>query len=85
MTRAAEAIGDQALVDPITIYPELCIGCDRCVNVCPVDLFLLTPERGKVPLVLYPGECWYEGSCVDICPVPGAITLNLGDGSPPAA
>jgi NAD-dependent dihydropyrimidine dehydrogenase PreA subunit len=76
MTRVALAVSDPALVDPITIYPELCIGCDRCVNVCPVDLFLPTPERGAVPLVLYPGECWYEGSCVDVCPVPGAITLN---------
>lgn len=76
MTRVAHAIGDPALVDSITIVPELCIGCDRCVNVCPVDLFLPTPERGGMPLILYPGECWYEGSCVDVCPVPGAIKLN---------
>ena len=76
MTRQAVATGDPALVDPITIDPGLCIGCDRCVNVCPVDLFLPTSERGGMPLILYPGECWYEGSCVDVCPVPGAIRLN---------
>jgi NAD-dependent dihydropyrimidine dehydrogenase PreA subunit len=74
--RAALAIVDQALFDPVTIDAGLCIGCDRCVNVCPVDLFLPNPEKGGPPLVLYPGECWYEGSCVDVCPVPGAISLD---------
>ncbi len=74
--RTALAIGDQALVDPITIVPELCTGCNRCVNACPVDLFLPSDEKGGPPLVLYPGECWYEGSCVDSCPEEGAITLN---------
>lgn len=67
---------ERALVDPVTIFPETCTGCNRCVNVCPVDLFLPSPERGGAPLVVFPGECWFEGSCVDICPEPGAIVLN---------
>lgn len=67
---------ERAWVDPVTIFPAICTGCNRCVNVCPVDLFLPSPERGGAPLVMFPGECWFEGSCVDICPEPGAIVLN---------
>lgn len=70
------AVPDQAIVDPITIVPEVCTGCNLCIHVCPVDLFLPDPTPGAAPHVLYPGECWYEGSCVDICPAPGAIFLN---------
>jgi NAD-dependent dihydropyrimidine dehydrogenase PreA subunit len=69
-------VPEHALVDPVTIFPEPCTGCNRCVNVCPVDLFLPNPQRGGPPLVVFPGECWFEGSCVDICPEPGAIVLN---------
>jgi NAD-dependent dihydropyrimidine dehydrogenase PreA subunit len=67
---------ERAMVDHVTIFPETCTGCNRCVNICPVDLFLPSPERGGAPLVVFPGECWFEGSCVDICPEPGAIVLN---------
>ncbi len=67
---------ERAMVDPVTIFPETCTGCNRCVNICPVDLFLPSPERGGAPLVVFPGECWFEGSCVDVCPEPGAIVLN---------
>ena len=70
------AIADQAIVDPITIVPDLCTGCNLCLHVCPVDLFLPNHDKGGPPHVLYPGECWYEGSCVDVCPEPGAIRLN---------
>jgi NAD-dependent dihydropyrimidine dehydrogenase PreA subunit len=70
-------VPEHAIIDdPVTIYPVPCTGCNRCVNVCPVDLFLPNPERGGPPLVVFPGECWFEGSCVDICPEPGAIVLN---------
>ena len=67
---------EHGIVDPVTIYDDKCTGCNRCVNVCPVDLFLPNPERGGSPIVMFPAECWFEGSCVDICPEPGAITLN---------
>jgi NAD-dependent dihydropyrimidine dehydrogenase PreA subunit len=61
---------------PITIDEDLCRGCNQCVEVCQVDLFLPNAEKGKPPIVMYPGECWYDGSCVEACPLPGAIRLN---------
>ena len=76
MTRTVLTVPDQAIVAPITIVPDLCTGCNLCLHVCPVDLFLPNQHKGGAPLVHYPGECWYEGSCVDVCPEPGAIRLN---------
>jgi len=45
-------VPDQALVDPVTIYPDTCTGCNLCIHVCPVDLFLPNPRVGGPPLVL---------------------------------
>lgn len=61
---------------PLTFFPDLCSGCNQCVEVCQVDLMIPNPEKGKPPILLYPGECWYCGCCVDACPNPGAIKLN---------
>lgn len=62
--------------NPITINPEICIGCNQCVNTCEVDIFLPNQEKGKPPIVQYPGECWYCGCCVMECPCKGAIKLR---------
>ncbi len=61
---------------PITFDETLCIGCNRCMNICQVDIFIPNPEKGRPPVVLYPGECYYCGSCVMVCPKQGAIHLN---------
>ncbi|MDX8338492.1 ferredoxin family protein [Draconibacterium sp. IB214405] len=62
--------------NPIIIDDEKCIACNKCVEICQVDLFIPGPEKGTSPMVLYPGECWYCGNCVVVCPVEGAITLR---------
>ncbi|MBR3165593.1 MAG: ferredoxin family protein [Lachnospiraceae bacterium] len=62
--------------EPLIFEEELCIGCNRCMNVCQVDIMIPNPQPGKPPVVLYPGECWYCGSCVMECPRPGAIRLQ---------
>jgi len=74
--KKAYAVPETTVFDPLTFNPDICDGCNRCVEVCQVDLLMPNPEKGKPPLVLYPGECWYGGSCVEVCPKPGAIRLN---------
>lgn len=61
---------------PLLFDDNLCIGCNRCANVCQVDIFIPNPEKGKHPIVVYPGECYYCGSCVMACPKKGAIRLS---------
>lgn len=61
---------------PLIYDEEKCIGCNRCAEVCQVDILIPNPEKGKPPVVLYPGECYYCGCCVMVCPSPGAIRLQ---------
>ncbi len=76
MKRKVYAVTEPAATNPITFDPETCDGCNRCVDVCQVDILMPHPEKGNPPIVLYPGECWYGGCCVAECPKPGAIQLN---------
>ena len=49
-------------VKPITYDEKLCIGCNRCMEACMIDV--MTPgEKGQHPVVSYPDECWYCGCC----------------------
>ena len=68
---------EPVLFDPLTFDPEICNGCNLCIEVCQVDVLSPNPEKGKPPVVLYPGECWYCGCCVDVCPRSGAIELRV--------
>jgi adenylylsulfate reductase subunit B len=52
----------------------LCVGCNRCVNVCPTDVMIPNPAKGREPIVVYAEECWFCGGCVEECPS-GALTL----------
>ncbi len=61
---------------PLFFDPGLCNGCNKCLEVCQMDIMIRNPVKKKPPLVIYPGECWYEGNCVEVCPVPGAVKLN---------
>ena len=70
------AIAELNSLNPIIFDSKLCTGCNRCVEICQVDIFIPNPEISKPPIVLYPGECWYCGCCVMECPNPGAINLN---------
>ena len=64
--------------DPVTFDPQVCTGCNSCVEQCGMDILMPNPEKGKPPVVLYPDECYYEGTCVINCPKwqLGAIKLN---------
>ena len=61
---------------PVKFNEGVCTGCNHCVEVCQVDVFIPNPEKKKPPIILYPEECWYCGCCVNDCPVKGAIEFN---------
>ena len=60
---------------PIVIDEERCVGCNKCVNICTMDLIIPNPKKGNPPIIMYPEECYHEGDCVTECPE-GAITLR---------
>jgi NAD-dependent dihydropyrimidine dehydrogenase PreA subunit len=64
---------------PVIRNPEICNGCNTCVDICQVDVFLPNPVKGKPPITLHPEECWYCGCCVNDCPrlSLGAIKFNF--------
>jgi len=62
--------------NPIIYNRDKCIGCNKCVDICQVDVILPNEVKGKTPIVQYGGECWYCGCCVMECPVEGAIRLR---------
>ena len=76
MEKNSSRISESSFSNPITFNSDICINCNRCVDVCQVDVFIPNHEKDKTPIVLYPGECWYCGCCVMECPEPGAIKLN---------
>lgn len=61
---------------PVIIDASICNGCNECVEVCPIDVFIPAVERGDAPIVLHPEECWYCGCCVKECALNGAIKIN---------
>jgi NAD-dependent dihydropyrimidine dehydrogenase PreA subunit len=64
---------------PVIRNPEVCNGCNVCVEVCQVDVYIPNPVKGKPPITLHPDECWYCGCCVNECPrlSAGAIKFNF--------
>lgn len=66
----------QSSVIPIQYNVDLCIGCNRCVQVCQCDILYPASKKGDHPIVMYPGECYYCGACVMVCSRKGAIELR---------
>lgn len=71
---AAEPVSSS--VNPVIYDENLCIGCNRCVDVCQCDILFPAEKKGGHPIVMYPGECYYCGACVMACPRKGAISLR---------
>lgn len=60
----------------ITVNYRLCIGCKKCYEICPMDVFDF--DVGKKRLhVAYPEECWYCGACIYDCPIEGALQMEI--------
>ncbi|MFZ3100655.1 MAG: ferredoxin family protein [Desulfitobacteriaceae bacterium] len=59
----------------IKISQQTCMGCGKCLDVCPGDL-IQRDEAGKSYLK-YPQDCWGCTSCLKEC-ASGAIKYYLG-------
>jgi NAD-dependent dihydropyrimidine dehydrogenase PreA subunit len=66
------------LVDVVTLKyaEEKCVGCGRCVEVCPRGVFVMNDKRAAITEKDLCLEC---GACSRNCE-PGAITVNSGVG-----
>ena len=55
-----------------TVVEEKCVGCEECVDVCPVEVFEMENEK-SVPVNAE--ECLGCESCVEVCEE-GAFTIE---------
>jgi len=59
----------------IDIRKEKCVGCKKCLYVCPGSLIKFGEDEKAY--IKYPKDCWGCTSCVKECKF-GAISLYLG-------
>lgn len=52
---------------PVKIDYRKCIGCNKCYDHCPMDVFTRDEEL-NVPKVTYMSDCWFCGVCMMECP-----------------
>ena len=55
-----------------------CIGCDRCVDVCPTDVFDRVP--GAVPVIARQGDCQTCFLCEIYCPTDALHVAPCAEG-----
>lgn len=63
-------------VASLEFFPDLCVGCGICIEVCPHGVFEL---RNKKAVILDRDQCMECGACVNNCAF-GALNVNKGVG-----
>lgn len=63
-------------VTTLELRPEACVGCGRCLEVCPHRVFAL---EGKKVRIVNRDLCMECGACAKNCPA-SAITVDAGVG-----
>jgi NAD-dependent dihydropyrimidine dehydrogenase PreA subunit len=63
-------------VTTLSYNPEKCVGCGRCIEVCPHQVFEM---RDKKAAITDKDRCMECGACALNCEF-GALTVNAGVG-----
>lgn len=67
-------------VSTLEFFPEICVGCGTCLEVCPHAVFAPDPTaQGKKVRLREADACMECGACMQNCPV-GAIQVEIGVG-----
>ncbi len=75
LTKCEFVLRETKPAEPLTFDESKCIGCNRCLEACQIDVLVPSPKKGAPPVAAFPDECWYCGCCVMDCPT-GAIHLR---------
>lgn len=65
---------DLRRLNHVTVDPDLCMGCKKCLHTCCYDVYKWDPEK-KVSVAAYEEECVTCYQCMYFCPA-GAITVT---------
>ena len=60
----------------LILHQEKCIGCGRCIEVCPHEVFSIDNKKARIT---HKGYCMECGACQKNCPVE-AISVDAGVG-----
>lgn len=63
-------------VTTLELHEAVCIGCGRCIEVCPHQVFRLAGQKAEL---VDRDACMECGACAKNCPVT-AITVDAGVG-----
>jgi len=63
-------------VATLSLDPAACVGCGRCVEVCPHQVFAVTERKARI---VDKDACMECGACAKNCP-PAAIDVDAGVG-----
>lgn len=53
---------------------EKCVGCGKCMNICPMDVFRFNAAMKK-SVIEYPESCISCGQCFYYCPA-GSLAVD---------
>ena len=72
--RITDLQDDPRRMNNVTVDPDLCMGCMKCIRTCCYDVYEWDPVK-KLSTAAYPEECVSCYQCMFFCPA-GAIKVD---------